>query len=120
MSERSHSERPHEAESVDSNPRRAFEWELGDARVQSISWTDADLVLDLALPNPVGRHLRLCFEQVSRLRVDLDYGEYVGQPLLFAADAEKIEGSLLKVTLEFGAAPDGRIEFVCNSISDIS
>jgi hypothetical protein len=105
---------------MDANPGRVFEWELGDARVQSISWTDADLVLDLALPNPVGRRLRLCFEQVSRLRVDLDYGEYVGQPLLFAADAERLESRLLKVTFEFGAVPDGRVEFVCNSIYEVS
>lgn len=98
--------------------RQAFERGLGDARVRSVSWTEDDLVLDLALPGHSGRVLCLCFGMVSRLRIDLDYGEYVGQPLLLSAEAQEIGSGRWKVRFVFGAAPDGRIEFECNEISE--
>jgi hypothetical protein len=44
----------------------------------------------------------LCFEWVSRVRIDLDYGEYVGQGLLFSAEATELEDQWRKLyTLPF-------------------
>ena len=98
--------------------RQAFEQGLGDAKVRSVFWTDEDLLLDLVLPGLPARNLSLCFRMVSRVKIDFDYGEYVGQPLLFSAEVMEIENGRWKVRFNFGAAPEGKIEFECNEISD--
>ena len=100
--------------------RQAFEQGLGDAKVRSLSWTDDDLLLDLALPGLPARNLGLCFRMIARLRMAFDYGEYVGQPLLFSAEAHEIEEGRWKVRFDFGAAPEGSIEFECGEVSEWS
>jgi hypothetical protein len=100
--------------------RQAFEQGLGDAKVRSISWTDDDLLLNLALPGLPVRNLCLCFKMIAHLKMDFDYGEYVGQPLLFSAEAKEMESGSWAVRFDFGAAPEGKIEFECNEILQVS
>lgn len=104
---------------MDAVIRQAFEHGLGDARVRLISWTEDDLVLDLVLPSLPVRTLRVCFKMIARLRIDFDYGEYVGQPLLFSAAAQEIETGRWTVRFEFGGAPEGLLEFECREISEL-
>jgi len=98
--------------------RQILERGLGDERVRSISWANDDLLVDLALPSRPERNLCLRFVAIARLRIDLDYGEYVGLPLLFSAEAHELEPGRWKILFEFGAAPDGKIEFECEGISE--
>jgi hypothetical protein len=49
----------------------------------------------------------------------MDYGVYVGAPLLFSVDVDEISNCCFNVTFEFGAAPDGRIEFECCDIVEV-
>ncbi len=98
--------------------RQVVEQGLGDAKVRSVSWTDDDLLLDLALPGLPVRSLCLCFKLITHLRMDFDYGEYVGQPLLFSGEVQEIENGRWKVRFDFGAAPEGRIEFECDHIAE--
>lgn len=103
---------------MDAAIRQVFERGLGDARVQSVTWSDEDLVIDLILPGLSPRNFNLRFKAVSHLRIDLDYGGYVGEPLLFSAEAKKVESSGWKVIFQFGVAPDGKIEFECGEICE--
>lgn len=50
------------------------------------------------------------------LRIDLDYGEYQGPPLLFSLES-RIEETGFKVIMQFGVAPEGSITFNCNDVS---
>jgi hypothetical protein len=93
---------------------------LGDAEVLSISWTKEDLYVSF---NIRGRGntssvLNLCFKWITHLKIDLDYGGYVGPPLLFSAEAKKGENAIVRVIMEFGAAPNGLIRFDCNDITE--
>lgn len=95
-----------------------FDRGLGDAKVRSIAWTDDDLVIELVLPadGSTGRVTRFQFRAVADLRIDMDYGVYVGQPLLFDAVATRTATGWT-VKFEFGAAPEGMISFECSAIS---
>lgn len=96
--------------------RQLFERGLGDARVRSLAWIDNDLCVELAVPNVEEKNLQLIFSRVSHCRMDIDFGEYVGQPLVFSADAHEIESGAWKIRFDFGVAPDGFIEFLCERV----
>lgn len=93
-----------------------FEQGLGDAKVCSITWTDEDLILELDVPGKPPQPLRLLFRTVSHVLVDLEYGAYVGQPLLYSAAASQAANGRWMVQFQFGVSPDGKIEFECAEI----
>ena len=101
---------------MDAEVRRVFEQGLGDAEVVSISWENYDLLLDLLLPGDPEEYLGLRFTEIARLRIDIDFGNYVGKPLLFSAEVQEAK-TRWKVIFNFGAAPDGSIKFECNDIN---
>jgi hypothetical protein len=88
---------------------------LGDARVATLSWIANDLRVDFLLPDRDSTH-SLVFRYVTRLKIDLDYGEHIGEPLLFDATVKVLETRQLAVALTFGAAPNGEIVFECNCV----
>lgn len=51
--------------------------------------------------------------------MNFDYGEYVGQPLLFSSQLQRIANGKWAVQFTFGGAPEGRIEFECNDILSV-
>src|SRR5262245_54791562 len=88
---------------------------LGDARLESIAWTNGDVELELALPHgpPWPPRIRLQFEFVTNLRIGIDYGSFSGAPLLFDAEFTRLDPNEWQVRIEFGGAPDGKIVFQC-------
>lgn len=98
--------------------QRAFEQGLGDAEVRAISWTDDDLLLNLDLPGLPVRNLCLCFKMIAKLKLDFDFGDYVGRPLVFSAEAQEIGNGKWEVRFGFGVAPEGTIEFECTEICE--
>ena len=107
---------------MDPTVRAMLENELGDGKVAGISWTEEDLIIHVCLQRHghVARDHVLLFTMVSGVRIDLDYGVYVGQPLIFSVTADEIDNDRWKVRFEFGAAPDGSIEFECSDIRESS
>jgi len=90
---------------------------LGDARVLGISWEeDPDLVVDLALPSARSRPLRVRFVFVTSLCVNIDFGPYSGPPLVYDAKVVELTENQLAVRFDFGAAPEGSIDFHCTEI----
>jgi len=61
----------------------------------------------------------LLFAYVTSLRLDLDFGEYMGTPLLFGCEVEQLPDERLAVRFDFGAAPDGHISFECNEVREL-
>ena len=96
-----------------------FQSELGDARLLTISWIDHDLVLELSLSvmDPSVKNLRLHCKSVSELRLDLNFGDLTGSPLLWSASAHQLDSGIWEVLLDFAGAPQGQIEFECIEIS---
>jgi hypothetical protein len=106
---------------MDALAKRIFSDGIGDGRVRAIAWRDEHLLLDLDLPEgSVVSVVRFRFEWVMRLRIELDYGEYGGYPLIFQAVAKPLKHNRWQVLFEFGVAPDGRIEFECNDITAVA
>jgi hypothetical protein len=102
---------------MDAAVRRVFEQGLGDAEVVSISWVNDDLLFDFLLPGDPTEYLGLRFTAIARLRIGIDFGDYVGKPLLFSAELQEVK-TWWKVIFKFGAAPEGSIEFECNDVSE--
>lgn len=91
---------------------------LGDASLGALVWEGDDLIITLELPysDPRRECLSLCFAYTSNLRVDIDFRDYVGLPLLFEATFTRQASNRWEVVLNFGAAPEGSITFKCNDI----
>jgi hypothetical protein len=93
-----------------------FRRSLGDARVRSISWDNNDVVFDLlcsAAPQ-LPRKLRL--RAVSRVRIDMDFGDYVGLPLVYSGAVRGLDRGHWAVQIDFGAAPEGGFACECVGI----
>lgn len=91
---------------------------LGDATLVALVWKDDDLVVTFGLSygDPWPERLSLRFARVSNLRVDIEFGEYVGSPLLFEAAFTNPSPNRWDVSLDFGAAPEGAITLLCTDI----
>lgn len=98
--------------------RKLFDEGLSDSRIRSVSWREEDFVIELALPpgHPEEPSLFLRGRNASNVRVDLDFGRYIGNPLLFEAKAEPVGSTGWVIRFEFGGAPDGEISFQCTDI----
>lgn len=92
---------------------------LSDFRLTGLQWVNKgeDLVLTLREPgrNSAG-DTSLSFRWVTDLRVDLDFGEYLGAPLIFNAIFKSNSTKTWSCELTFGAAPNGAIRFQCSDI----
>lgn len=99
--------------------RKLFDEGLGDSRIRSVSWRGNDFVVELALPPGHAEEpsLFLRGQEASKVKIDLDFGNYVGSPLLFEAKAEPIGTMGWLIRFEFGAAPDGEISFWCTDLA---
>jgi hypothetical protein len=90
---------------------------LGDARVLGISWEeDPDLVITLALPGAGAQPLRVRFVFVTSLSVNIDFGTYSGPPLVHDVRVTALTENQVAVGFDFGAAPEGTIDFHCTEI----
>jgi hypothetical protein len=88
---------------------------LGDYRLVSLQWSEdgSDLSVILAAPGG-GKELCLRFVWTTGVRVEMDFGEYVGRPLVYESKVRPTEaGQGSQVTIGFGGAPDGAISFIC-------
>jgi hypothetical protein len=101
---------------------------LSDWILKSFTWSldGNDLELELLPPGcdsgsqvsgTRSKALRLRFAWSRKLRVNLDFGGYMGAPLLFRSQAEDVGNNSWLVRFEFGAAPEGFIEFYCDAIT---
>jgi hypothetical protein len=106
---------------MDGQAQEAFDRGLGDAKLNRIAWVEEDLIIELALPEgSPSKVLVLRFSFITFLRIDLDFGVYSGRPLVYAASVERKPSGGEKVTFEFGAAPEGIIEFECSGTRTIT
>ena len=98
--------------------RKLFDEGLSDSRIRSVSWRDDDLVVELALPPGHAEEpsFFLRGRNATNVKIDLDFGSYVGSPLLFEAKAEPIGTTGWLIRFEFGGAPDGEISFWCSDV----
>jgi len=98
--------------------RKMFNDGIGDARVRSISWREDDLVIELVLPpgRPETPSLILCCRNACNVRIDMDFGEYIGSPLLFDTEVEPIDNRGWAIRFEFGNAPEGEISLQCTEV----
>jgi hypothetical protein len=78
------------------------------------------LIIELSLPGDPPSPRAILFRSVSRVSIDLEYGNYVGQPLIYSASA--LQGATGRWTVEFtfGVAPQGKIAFECDEIVERS
>lgn len=90
---------------------------LGDGRLASLLWpTDELLVMEFVYPT-TGRCVRLQFTWVTSLRIQMAFGQYMGRPLLFGAEALPLDRGRWAVEFRFGASPEGFIAFECNEVA---
>jgi hypothetical protein len=101
---------------MDENAKQLFHQGLGDCRVCMLGWEGEDVKVILHVPSRHDQECALRFVWTTRLRIDLDFGAYGGAPLLYCAKAVQDENKLWRVELDFGGAPEGRIELTCSEI----
>ena len=110
-----------------ANPEILESLTLGDYTIQGFRWSESgdDIFISIQKPcdglTSVGVEIEptmfvLKFVWVERLKVAMDFGEYMGRPLLFDASFKHLPDLRWSVTLEFGVSPQGEIEFECNDI----
>jgi hypothetical protein len=93
-------------------------YSLGDARIKSVSWTDNDIKITLLIYSEKQMNsISFIFHNTSKLTINMDFGVYIGMPLIFSADKKECLDSKTLVMIEFGAAPEGYISFECDKIS---
>lgn len=86
---------------------------LGDSKILALKWIGDDFIIDLILPSSLRISLRFIF--ITDLKIELYYGKYSGEPLLFDTIFE-IKDIGYHIVFQFGAAPEGNITFECNNI----
>jgi hypothetical protein len=86
---------------------------MGDARLLSISWDHDDLVIAFAFADAPDRTRRVRWVAASRVRIDLDFGEYAGHALVFSAGVRDLDARMWRVEIDFGGAPNGVIASAC-------
>lgn len=103
---------------MDDSVRKMLDDGIGDARVRSVSWRGDDFIIELALPpdSPERRSLFLCCRRACNVKIDMDFGEYIGSPLLFGVEVERIDNRGWAMQFEFGGAPDGEISLHCTDV----
>jgi hypothetical protein len=92
---------------------------LGDYLVRSIAWSESghDLLIGLQAPGEFAAQLTLTFVWVTHLTIEMRFGEYSVQPLVWDISFEPGPGTAnLLVRMEFGGVPEGYIELVCNEV----
>jgi len=92
---------------------------LGDYRLRSMAWSPngEDFVIEVTAPGQSARGLRLTMRSSTEIRIEMDFGIYSGQPLVFECAIDHLDAaSGYRVRVEFGGAPDGSINLRCTSI----
>lgn len=98
--------------------QKMFDDGMSDARLRSVCWRGDDLVIELVRPpdRPEKQGITLSCLNACNVKIDIDFGHYVGSPLLFEAKAEAIGTTGWVIQFEFGGAPDGAISFRCTDV----
>jgi len=92
---------------------------LGDHRVRSISWSESgdDFSINLVGPGSPTRQVTLTFVWTTELAMKMCFGTYSGLPLVSDVSfAPRSSATGYIVRVEFGAAPEGVIELVCDQV----
>jgi len=90
---------------------------LGDYRLLTMAWVNngENLVVFLSKVN-TDWVLKIIFVWATQVRLDLDFGEMFGEPLLFEASFTLVEAGRWSVRLDFAGAPAGLLTLACNDI----
>jgi hypothetical protein len=91
---------------------------LADAKIVAILWVALDIVIAFDFPGDDSSILQLRFHSITSLSINMNFGQLVGQPLLWDSTIELTSEGRWNVLLDFGGAPDGRIEFTCCGVSE--
>jgi hypothetical protein len=83
---------------------------LGDWILIALRWPDRDTLGAHLLAPDGSREVEVFFHAISDLVVTMDFGVYVGRPLLFEVVVEPIRNGK-RCELVFSAQPEGRIAF---------
>ena len=91
---------------------------LGDARLIGLEWgDDGDVRLSLW---PAGTEsdklIVLLCRWSTDVRINLDFGNLSGPPLLWEAHLAVLETKRWRLVLDFGGSPSGAIELECNGV----
>ena len=90
---------------------------LGDCRLNQLRFTEGGENLCISFERP-GREGDLCVEfvWVVGLRVELNFGDYQGSPLVGTSTFTRLDRDRWSVVIEFSPAPEGCIVLECNEV----
>lgn len=100
-------------------PEELIAHQLGDHRVTSIAWSDdgKNLLLAVRPPGEIDGRVVIEFVWATNVRIDLDFGTYLGEALVWEGRVEAIPDSDRRsVRIDFGGTPRGFIRVVCNEV----
>ena len=89
---------------------------LGDHRLSRLGWSPNGEDLRLTFQKPGGGQVIVTASWATEIRIDIDFGEYSGMPLVFESHVDHTERRGLHFRVEFGAAPEGYISCRCTSL----
>ena len=101
------------------NLKEILENGLSDFRLCSFEWSENEDDICIQFKEKFKNktnYVTLLFVWVSNLTVEIEFGDYVGAPLLFESMFKELQKHRWSVILNFGAAPEGSISFECNDI----
>ena len=90
---------------------------LGDASVRGFRWIDENptFVISLEVPAFPTKILHLHFAWPAGLTIQMDFGDYLGQALVFDAQLH-VEGAKKSFEIFFEAAPQGLLALSFNDV----
>jgi hypothetical protein len=106
-----------DGENMDKSATELIKSGLGDFSLQKLRWLNDgnDFLVELQSPNKLEK-ISLHFVWVTTLTIDISFSRYLGEPMLFQSSLEEISPTELKVSFDFGGAPDGYIGFNCSDV----
>jgi hypothetical protein len=91
-----------------------FDAGFSDFRLRAVSWAENGKDVFFRLdPRSTGQQIEVCFVWVYDLRVLLEYGEYVGSPLIHETSFVQMSDGGMRVHFGFSPCPKGAIDFKC-------
>src|SRR5687767_10900417 len=101
---------------MDREAQDLLEEGLGDYFLIGFRWVNEGRNLILDFDSPDDEAFSLKFVWVSRLEIDMEFGEFGGVPLLWESKFQRQENKSWLVDLDFGGAPKGGIQFNCDDV----
>jgi len=86
---------------------------IGDWSIEAIHWEE-DSVLRMVFADTMDQEVSVRFTWVTELSINLQYGKYAGQPLLYDASLRKTDMGIWELTFVLETQPTGHITFKYN------